>query len=57
MSILILSEKYEKYGEKVLNLFENDEICVFVDNCNEIIGKKIREVEMNKILYMLIVGE
>tara|TARA_R110002072_G_scaffold14307_2_gene59692 strand:- start:13686 stop:15629 length:1944 start_codon:yes stop_codon:yes gene_type:complete len=55
--ILSLSEKYEKYAEKVLNLLENDEIRALVDNRNETIGKKIREAEMNKIPYMLIVGE
>ena len=57
VSILTLSEKYEKYGQKVLNLLENDEIRALVDNRNETIGKKIREAEMNKIPYMLIVGE
>ncbi|ETN95098.1 threonine--tRNA ligase [Zhouia amylolytica] len=55
--ILSLSEKYEKYAEKVLNLLENDEIRALVDNRNETIGKKIREAEMNKIPFMLIVGE
>ncbi|MEZ4859370.1 MAG: His/Gly/Thr/Pro-type tRNA ligase C-terminal domain-containing protein, partial [Flavobacteriaceae bacterium] len=57
VSILSLSEKYEKYSQKVLNLLENDEIRALVDNRNETIGKKIREAEMNKIPYMLIVGE
>jgi threonyl-tRNA synthetase len=57
VSILSLSEKYEKYAQKVLNLIENDEIRALVDNRNETIGKKIREAEMNKIPYMLIVGE
>lgn len=57
VSILTLSEKYEKYGEKVLNLLENAEIRALVDNRNETIGKKIREAEMNKIPYMLILGE
>ncbi len=56
-SILSLSEKYEKYGEKVLTLLENDEIRALVDHRSETIGKKIREAEMNKIPYMLIVGE
>lgn len=55
--ILSLSEKYEKYAEKVLNLLENHEIRALVDNRNETIGKKIREAEMNKLPYMLIVGE
>ena len=57
VSILSLSEKYEKYSQKVSNLLENDEIRALVDNRNETIGKKIREAEMNKIPYMLIVGE
>lgn len=57
VSILSLSEKYEKYAQKVLNLLEIDEIRALIDNRNETIGKKIREAEMNKIPYMLIVGE
>ena len=57
VSILSLSEKYEKYAQKVLNLLENAEIRALVDNRNETIGKKIREAEMNKIPYMLILGE
>lgn len=55
--ILSLSEKYEKYSEKVLNLLENHEIRALVDNRNETIGKKIREAEMQKIPYMIIIGE
>lgn len=57
VSILSLSEKYEKYAEKVLNVLENNEIRALVDNRSETIGKKIREAEMNKIPYMLILGE
>src|SRR5690606_1102649 len=55
--ILSLSEKYEKYAEKVLNLLENDEIRALVDHRNETIGKKIREAEMQKYPFMLIIGE
>ena len=55
--ILSISEKYEKYAEKVLSLLENNEIRALTDNRNETIGKKIREAEMNKIPYMIIVGE
>ena len=47
--VLSVSEKYEKYAEKVLNLLENNEIRALVDNRNETIGKKIREAEMQKI--------
>ncbi|MEP2935035.1 MAG: threonine--tRNA ligase [Gilvibacter sp.] len=57
VSILSLSEKYEKYAEKVLNLFENNEIRALVDNRSETIGRKIRDAEMNKIPYMVILGE
>ncbi|MFG6688038.1 threonine--tRNA ligase [Mariniflexile sp. HNIBRBA6329] len=55
--ILSISEKYEKYAEKVLNLLENDEIRALVDHRNETIGKKIREAEMQKHPYMIIIGE
>ena len=55
--ILSISEKYEKYAEKVLNLLEINEIRALVDNRNETIGKKIREAEMQKIPYMVIIGE
>ena len=57
VSILSLSEKYENYAQKVLNLLENSEIRALVDNRSETIGRKIREAEMNKIPYMIIVGE
>jgi threonyl-tRNA synthetase len=57
VAILSLSEKYENYAEKVLNLLEKHEIRALVDNRSETIGKKIREAEMNKIPYMLIIGE
>lgn len=55
--ILSLSEKYENYTQKVLNSLENHEIRSLVDNRSETMGKKIREAEVNKIPYMLIVGE
>ena len=55
--ILSISEKYEKYAEKVLHLLENDEIRAQIDNRNETMGKKIRDAEMRKIPYMIIVGE
>ncbi len=55
--ILILSEKYEIYAKKVLSLLENHEIRALIDSRNETIGKKIREAEMQKTPFMLIVGE
>ncbi|MCY2687939.1 threonine--tRNA ligase [Salinimicrobium sp. TH3] len=55
--ILSLSEKYEKYSQKVLNSLENHEIRALADHRNETIGKKIRDAEVSKVPYMLIVGE
>ncbi len=55
--ILPVSEKHEKYAEKVLNSLEKNEIRALIDDRNETVGKKIREAEMNKIPFMLIVGE
>ena len=55
--VLSISEKFEKYAEKVLNLLENHEIRALADNRNETIGRKIREAEMDKIPYMIIIGE
>ncbi len=57
VSILSLSEKYEKYAKNVLNLLENNEIRALVDNRNETVGKKIRDAELNKIPFTLVVGE
>ncbi|MEZ2414665.1 threonine--tRNA ligase [Muriicola sp. E247] len=55
--ILPVSEKHEKYAEKVSKSLENNEIRALIDARNETVGKKIREAEMNKIPFMLIVGE
>jgi len=56
-TILSLSEKYENYAKQVANLLEINEIRTTIDNRAETMGKKIREAEMNKLPYMLIVGE
>ncbi|MGB6152234.1 MAG: threonine--tRNA ligase [Pricia sp.] len=55
--VLPVSEKHEIYAEKVLSSLENNEIRAQIDARNETVGKKIREAEMNKIPFMLIVGE
>ena len=55
--ILPISEKHEKYCENVLNLLENDEIRGLIDNRSETIGRKIRDAEIEKIPYMIIIGE
>ncbi|TYQ00494.1 threonyl-tRNA synthetase [Tenacibaculum adriaticum] len=55
--ILPISEKYEIYTKKVLTLLENSEIRALVDDRNEKTGRKIRDAEVNKIPFMVIVGE
>ncbi|WP_445381793.1 threonine--tRNA ligase [Robiginitalea sp. IMCC43444] len=55
--ILPVSEKHEKYAEKVLNSLENHEIRALLDARSETVGRKIREAEMNKLPFMLIVGD
>jgi threonyl-tRNA synthetase len=56
-TILSISEKYENYSKKVLSLLKKHEIRATLDNRGETMGKKIREAEMNKVPYMLIIGE
>ena len=55
--VLPLSEKHEKYCKNVLNLLEINEIRGLIDNRSETIGRKIRDAEIDKIPYMLVVGE
>ncbi|WP_431158439.1 threonine--tRNA ligase [Winogradskyella poriferorum] len=55
--VISVSEKYEKYAQKVLNLLENNEIRALADNRNETVGKKIREAELKKYPFIIIVGE
>ena len=57
VKLLSVSEKHEKYAKKVLNYLENNEIRAFLDNRNETTGKKIRDAEIEKVPFMLIIGE
>jgi len=55
--ILPISEKFNNYAKKVENLLNNYDIRTLVDDRNEKIGKKIRDNELKRIPFMLIVGE
>src|SRR5690606_36753619 len=55
--LLPVSEKHEIYAKKVLNSLETNVLRALFDNRNETIGKKIREAEMKRFPFMLIVGE
>ena len=55
--LIPVGEKHKKYTEKVLNLLEKDEIRALADTRNETVGKKIREAELEKIPFMIIIGD
>jgi threonyl-tRNA synthetase len=55
--VLPISEKYDEYAKKVLNFLNNYEIRTLLDDRNEKIGKKIRDNELKRIPYLIIVGE
>ncbi len=55
--VLPVSEKYNDYAQKVLELLNNSDIRGLVDERNEKVGKKIRDAEVNKYPFMIVVGE
>ena len=55
--VLPISEKYEAYAQKVLSRLEDLDLRGSIDDRNEKTGKKIRDAELAKIPFMLIVGE
>lgn len=57
IAILPISEKYHDYAQKVFVEMQENDIRGFIDERDEKIGKKIRDAEVKKIPYMLIVGE
>lgn len=57
VGILPISEKYTEHSHKLADLLKNYDIRAFVDDRNEKIGKKIRDTELRKVPYMLVLGE
>ncbi|PRD48616.1 threonine--tRNA ligase [Sphingobacterium haloxyli] len=55
--ILPVSEKYEETAKSLLDTLNNSDICGLIDFRDEKVGRKIRDAELKKIPYMLIVGE
>jgi threonyl-tRNA synthetase len=55
--VLPVSEKYNDYAKKVADLLNNCDIRTLIDDRNEKVGKKIRDNELKRIPYLLIVGE
>lgn len=55
--ILAISDKFNDYAKNVSELLKNSDIRAFVDERDEKIGRKIRDAEVRKVPYMLVVGE
>lgn len=55
--ILPISEKYNDYAKKVARILDDNDVRAVIDDRNEKIGKKIRDNELKRIPYLLIVGE
>ncbi len=55
--VLPISEKFNDYALKVLEILNNSDICTLIDERSEKIGKKIRDNELKRIPYLLIIGE
>jgi len=55
--ILPVSEKFNKYADKVAKELDDAKVRFEIDNSNESLGKKIRNAELQKIPFMLVVGE
>lgn len=55
--VMTVSEKSNEYAQNVLNLLNNSDIRTVLDDRNEKIGRKIRDNELKKIPYLLVVGE
>jgi threonyl-tRNA synthetase len=55
--ILPISDKFNDYAANVLEILNNSDICTLIDDRSEKIGKKIRDNELKRIPYLLIVGE
>jgi threonyl-tRNA synthetase len=55
--VLPISDKFQEYAKNVIHLLRNSEIRTLVDERSEKAGRKIRDAEIRKIPYMLVVGE
>jgi threonyl-tRNA synthetase len=55
--ILPISDKFNDYAGKILEILNNSDICTLIDDRSEKIGKKIRDNELKRIPYLLVIGE
>ncbi len=57
VAVLPISEKYQDYAQQLFNLLQENDIAGYLDERDEKIGRKIRDAEVKKVPFMLIVGE
>jgi threonyl-tRNA synthetase len=57
VAILPISEKYNDYAKKVQEYLDSKDVRAYIDDRNEKIGRKIRDNELKRVPYMLVVGE
>ncbi|MBX2898693.1 MAG: threonine--tRNA ligase [Cyclobacteriaceae bacterium] len=57
LAVLPISERFNEYAQQVLDTLKNTDIRGFLDDRNEKIGRKIRDAEVSKVPFMLLVGE
>jgi len=55
--VLPISDKFNEYASNVLEILNNSDICTLIDDRSEKIGKKIRDNELKRIPYLLVIGE
>jgi len=55
--VIGIAEKHEQYVQQVVDAMQKEQIRVCIDNRQEKLGKKIREAQMNKIPYILVLGD
>lgn len=56
-AVILLSAKFNDYASNVLEILNNSDICTLIDDRSEKIGKKIRDNELKRIPYLLVIGE
>ena len=57
VAILPISEKYNDYAKEVKSYFDTQDVRAYIDDRNEKIGRKIRDNELKRVPYMIVVGE
>ena len=55
--ILPISDKYNDYAKKIMDLLKNYDICGLIDERSERTGRKIRDAELSKVPFIIVIGE